>query len=60
VVPEPLWTVSDVCKLSGFGKSWVYKQVEAGLIPCIRYGRAVRFAPEEIKIFFARRKKGGR
>jgi excisionase family DNA binding protein len=49
--PEPLWTVQQVASFLSMSVSWVYKEVEANRLPCIRLGAAVRFAPEEIRRF---------
>lgn len=45
--PEALWTVADTARFLSLSKSWVYKEVEAGRLPCIRIGAAVRFSPPE-------------
>jgi excisionase family DNA binding protein len=51
---EPLWTVQDVARFISMSTSWVYKEAEAGRLPCIRLGAALRFYPEEIRQFLDR------
>lgn len=47
--PEPLWKVSDVARFLSMSGSWVYKEAEAGRLPCLRLGAALRFRPEVIR-----------
>ena len=46
---ERLWKVSEVARYLQMSISWVYKQVEAGLLPHRRFGTSVRFRPEDIR-----------
>lgn len=46
---EPLWTVGDVARFLSMSTSWVYKEAEAGRLPCIRLGASLRFYPAEIR-----------
>jgi excisionase family DNA binding protein len=48
---QPLWKVSDVARELNMSPSWVYKEVEAGRLPCVRIGAALRFRPEAIRRF---------
>lgn len=50
-LPERLWTVNDVAHFLQLSKSWVYKEAEAGRLPCIRIGASLRFVPESIQRF---------
>ncbi|WP_141593525.1 helix-turn-helix domain-containing protein [Myxococcus sp. AB056] len=52
--PEPLWRVQDVARFLSMSTSWVYKEAEAGRLPCVRIGAALRFRPEEIRTFLER------
>lgn len=54
--PEPLWKVQDVARFLSMSSSWVYKEAEAGRLPCVRIGAALRFWPEEIRAFLARQR----
>jgi len=56
---ECLWDAHDVAKFLSLSRSWVYRAVEAGTIPCIRIGSAVRFDPQTIKAW-VRGEKGGK
>ncbi len=47
--PEPLWKASDVARFLSMSDSWVYKEAEAGRLPCLRLGAALRFRPEAIR-----------
>ena len=46
---EPLWKVADVARCLAMSPSWVYKEAEAGRLPCLWIGAALRFKPEEIR-----------
>lgn len=48
---DPLWKVSEVSAYLRMSTSWVYKEAEAGRLPCVRIGAALRFYPEEIRRF---------
>ncbi len=48
---EPLWKVADVARFLSMSASWVYKEAEAGRLPCIRFGASLRFRPEQIRHF---------
>ncbi|OJH41016.1 helix-turn-helix domain-containing protein [Cystobacter ferrugineus] len=54
--PEPLWKVQDVARFLSLSTSWVYKEAEAGRLPCVRIGAALRFHPEEIRAFLERQR----
>lgn len=54
--PEPLWKVQDVALFLSMSTSWVYKEAEAGRLPCVRIGAALRFRPEEIRAFLERQR----
>lgn len=47
--PEALWKVADVARFLSMSDSWVYKETEAGRLPCLRLGAALRFRPEAIR-----------
>jgi excisionase family DNA binding protein len=47
----PLWKVQDVARFLSMSISWVYKEAEAGRLPCVRIGAALRFRPDEIRAF---------
>ena len=48
---EGLWKVADVARYLSMSDSWVYKETEAGRLPCIRVGASLRFFPDEIRKF---------
>lgn len=49
-----LWKVADVARFMNMSVSWVYKEAEAGRLPCIRIGSSLRFRPEVISDFVER------
>ncbi len=56
--PENLATVPEVAKLLKVSPSWVYKEVEAGRLPCIRIGPTmIRFDLAAVKRFFTTESK---
>lgn len=46
---ESLWTVKEVAAFLRLSPSWVYLQVEKGLIPHRRFGASVRFDPQAVR-----------
>ena len=48
-VRDGLWDANDVAAYLKVSRSWVYHRAEAGLLPCIRVGALLRFAPEAIR-----------
>lgn len=56
-VSESLWSVQDVARYLGMSRSWVYRQAEAGELPHIKLGHAVRFVPDQIRHYAAQHAK---
>lgn len=56
---EPLWKVADVARCLAMSPSWVYKEAEAGRLPCLRIGAALRFKPDEIRRYLDRQPSQG-
>ena len=48
---QGLWTAREVSEYLKVSRSWVYHQVEAGLLPCLRIGSLLRFDPETVRRF---------
>lgn len=51
---EPLLTVEQVAKLLGLSPAWVYQHASGSRrprIPCVKFGRSVRFRRESIEEF---------
>lgn len=48
---ENLWNANDVAAFLKTSRSWVYKQVEAGVLPCLRIGALLRFDPAAVRAF---------
>lgn len=49
---EPVWDALDVARYLKVSRSWVYQQVEAGLLPHRRVGGLLRFDPRAIQAWF--------
>jgi len=50
---DELWKVHDVARYLSMSPSWVYKEAEAGRLPCVRIGAALRFSSLAIKHYLA-------
>lgn len=46
---RPLWSMDDVIKYLGVGKTMAYQLVGTGKIPSIKIGRKRRFLPDEVE-----------
>jgi len=51
-----LWTVEDVAEHWRIKTSWIYQHI--GDLPHFKLGNHVRFAPEELKEFLLRARRG--
>lgn len=56
LIPESLLTPQEVATWLKMSRVWVYKQTEKGLLPFHRVGDAIRFDPDEIKVYLNSRK----
>jgi excisionase family DNA binding protein len=59
---EHLLTPRELSKLFSMSLPWVYKATERGDLPYLRIGQAIRFDPQEIKVYLETRRnlKGGK
>jgi excisionase family DNA binding protein len=48
---EALWNAADVARYLKASRSYVYKAVDAGILPCLRIGSMLRFDPARIRAF---------
>ena len=46
-----LLTVQEVSRILHLGRSTVYKLIQLGELPCVRFGRSVRVRLEDIEEF---------
>jgi excisionase family DNA binding protein len=46
---DALWDANDVARYLKVSRSWVYHRAESGLLPHLRIGGLLRFAPDEIR-----------
>lgn len=56
--PDPQrlsYTVAEVIKMSGFGRSTVLKQIDVGALPVIRIGRRVMIRISDFEAWFSPR-----
>lgn len=44
-----LWTVRDCAAFLGLSPAALYHRVEAGEVPCVRFGRCLRFVPSRVR-----------
>lgn len=56
--PQPLWTVRRVASFFGVSESWLYRLVEANLIPHVRLGGNIRFHYVELVDWFNTQRAG--
>lgn len=48
---DVVWKVVDVARYLSMSESWIYKEAEAGRLPCLRFGTALRFSSQAIKLY---------
>lgn len=48
---EELITVKELAELWRVSPEWIYDNVTAGHIPCVRLGRHVRFRPADLATY---------
>jgi excisionase family DNA binding protein len=53
---DGLWDANDVAAYLKVSRSWVYQKVAAGLVPHVRVGGLVRFAPGDVRAFATARR----
>jgi excisionase family DNA binding protein len=46
---DTLWTADDVARYCRVSRSMIYKQSQAGLLPTLRVGSAIRFDPDTVR-----------
>ncbi len=56
---ESYLKANEACQLLGISLSLLYKMTAAGSIPCLHIGRAVRFIPEDLKLWQTKNMTGG-
>ncbi|MGC8580003.1 MAG: helix-turn-helix transcriptional regulator, partial [bacterium] len=42
----------DAVELTGMSRSWFYGNIENGLIPCLRFGKSIRFDADQLIEWF--------
>ena len=57
-ISDVLWKVVDVARYLAMSESWIYKEAEAGRLPCVRFGAALRFSSRAIKLHVESLKRG--
>ena len=51
---ETLWTVQDLQRYLGVGRTLTWTLISRGEIPVVRVGRAVRLRPADVRAWTAR------
>lgn len=54
-----LLTVDDLVALLQVKKSWIYDEVEAGRLQCLRLGRQLRFRISDVEAYLQAAETGG-
>lgn len=60
LLADPLLTVTQLARLLNVTRGWIYDEVEAGALPCVRVGRNLRFVPSEVNAYLQARRDAGR
>ena len=47
-IPDRLYTIPDLARLTSSHERTIRRHIEAGLLTCLRLGRAIRFTPEQV------------
>lgn len=55
---ERLLTAEDLCEMWQVKKSWVYDEVQAGRLPHVKLGRALRFRQADLDEYVQAQHKG--
>ena len=58
-LPYPLLTVNEVIGLLKVGRTTVFALIRRGELPCLKFGRALRFQPAALQRTMAARQSGG-
>lgn len=56
---SPLLTVAEVVEILHISRSTLYEQMDAGLLPYVKLGRARRIEREALEQYIAANRKGG-
>lgn len=51
---SPFLDVHGLCELFNLSREFVYKSATKGTLPCYRFGRALRFDPNEVREWMRR------
>src|SRR4028118_966287 len=49
-VPQ-LFSIDEVCKALGMGKSWTYRKIKSGEIPSVKLGRSIKVRREDLEAY---------
>jgi excisionase family DNA binding protein len=47
-----LLTIEELCNKLNLNKSWIYQRTRNGMIPCIRFGKYLRFRLDDVVEYF--------
>ncbi len=51
-----LFSIDEVCKALGMGKSWTYRKIKGGEIPSIKLGRSIKVKREDLEEYLESRR----
>jgi len=54
---DGLLTPTEVAERLGMSRPYIYFQAASGVLPSIRFGKAVRFHPEDVERFIQRHRR---
>ena len=54
-VPQ-LYSIDEVCKALGMGKSWTYRRIKSGEIPSVKLGRSIKVKREDLEEYLESRR----
>jgi excisionase family DNA binding protein len=54
-IPQ-LYSIDEVCKALGMGKSWTYRRIKSGEIPSVKLGRSIKVRREDLEEYLESRR----
>ena len=56
---DDLLTIEELCSKLNLNKSWVYQRTRTGQIPCIRFGKYLRFRLADVVEYYEKGEQYG-
>ncbi len=54
-IPQ-LYSIDEVCKALGMGKSWTYRRIKSGEVPSVKLGRSIKVRREDLEEYLKNRR----